>query len=146
MLALSFAACHQKKMAETASVSPAATSAQAENKEVIEDAVVETGADITATGAMYTVDSMTVKDNILSVFVKYSGGCKEHSWDLISNGMYAKSMPPQLTVCLKHTNNGDACRELIMKEIKFNIAKLKYASSKTTVIKIGDKQVRYTVE
>jgi hypothetical protein len=85
-----------------------------------------------------------VNENILSVYVNYSGGCKPHVFDLVSNGMYSKSLPPQISVCLKHANNGDACRKLIMRELKFDISKLKYAGNKTVVVKLGDKEVNYT--
>jgi len=94
---------------------------------------------MTSTGAPYKVDSISIDGDILSVFVNYSGGCKEHTFDLVSNGMYAKSMPPQISVVLKHTNNGDNCRELVMKELKFDVSPLKYKGGNVTVIKLGDK-------
>lgn len=143
LLSVSLFSCHHKKMTDSAKTETKATAPE-EVKEIIPQVTVDATADMVNTGARYTVDSIALNSNMLSVFVKYSGGCKEHTWDLKSNGMYAKSLPPQISVCLTHTNNGDACRELIIKEIKFDIAKLKHPNNKTVVVKLGDKQVTYT--
>ncbi|MGZ4061154.1 MAG: hypothetical protein ACXVPU_19135, partial [Bacteroidia bacterium] len=97
-----------------------------------------------STGSPYNVDSLAVNGDILSIFVNYGGGCKEHTFELVSDGMYSKSLPPQISVCLKHTNNSDNCRKLVMRELKFNISKLKYTGSKTVTIKLVDKQINYS--
>lgn len=144
-----FIACHKKQINQTASTTTASTAAS-ENKEPkasllpeIKNAIVNPETDMANTGALYTVDSMKVTEDTLSVFVNYSGGCKVHSFDLYSNGMYAKSLPPQLSLCLKHTDNGDACRMLIMEELKFNVNNLKYAGKSSVVLKLGDKRATY---
>jgi hypothetical protein len=140
-----FIGCHKKPLNKTADRS--ATVEKTENKQAaspeVKSAIVDAGTDMAASGAMYNVDSMTINNDTLSIFVNYSGGCKEHTFDLYSNGMYAKSLPPQLSLCLKHTNNGDACRKLIMKELKFNVSNLKYAGKKTVVLKLGENKVTY---
>jgi hypothetical protein len=73
------------------------------------------------------IDSLTIQGDILSVFIAYGGGCKIHEFDL-----YAVSGPNSTVVpealFLRHQNNGDQCRKLIMKELKFNIAKIKPGS------------------
>lgn len=141
--ALLFYSCHKKQITQATNEKTGVN--QAEIPE-IKNAVVNAEADMTNTGAMYTVDSMKIDNDVLSVFVNYSGGCKDHSFDLYSNGMYAKSLPPQLSLCLKHTNNGDACRKLIMKELKFNVSNLKYAGKNTVILKLGDKRVTYATK
>jgi hypothetical protein len=138
-------ACHKKEMSKTGRST--STSAQ-ENKNTlpkIKDATIDAGIDVMNTGAAYHIDSTQVNGDILSVFVNYSGGCQEHSFELYSNGMYAKSLPPQLLLCLRHDNKEDACRELINQELKFNIIKLKYPGKNTVILKLGDKQrITYT--
>ena len=109
----------------------------------IKNVIIDTQTDISNTGANYAIDSLKINGDVLSVFVNYSGGCKTHSFDLVSNGMYAKSLPPQLTLCLRHTANDDNCRKLVMEELKFNIAKAQSPGSKKLLIKLGDKQVMY---
>jgi hypothetical protein len=109
----------------------------------IDNIFVDASADISSTGAMYRIDSVKIIRDVLSVFVNYSGGCKEHHFDLISNGVYTKSSPPQIALCLKHINNEDMCRKLIMKELKFNISKIKCKGSKSLLVKIGEQSVEY---
>ena len=137
--------CHDKAATASANSNSAAAAGNTKQADAatVKAVTVDPAADMTATGAAYTVDSISIKENILSVFVSYSGGCKEHAFELLSNGMYAKSLPPQISVVLKHTNNGDNCRELVMKELKFDVSALKYKSGNTTVIRLGDKKANY---
>lgn len=146
--ALLFYGCHKKQITQTTNTSSPSEKNGVNQTAIpeIKNAIVNTEIDMTNTGGMYTVDSMKIDNDVLSVFVNYSGGCKEHSFDLYSNGMYAKSLPPQLSLCLKHTNNGDACRKLIIKELKFNISNLKYAGKNTVILKLGDKRVTYATK
>ena len=132
VLSIVVAACHKKGMTKTADNSPKANEVK-----------VDATADMSATGGAYKLDSLSLKGDELSVFVNYSGGCKEHSFELISNGMYAKSLPPQLMLCLKHTSNDDMCKKLVMQELKFNISKIKYQGGKSVVVKLGEKSVNY---
>lgn len=141
-----FSACHKKEMTKTTAI----PKSEQENKNtisVIKDATIDPTVDVLNTGAAYNIDSMKINGDILSLFINYSGGCKEHSFELFSNAMYAKSLPPQLSLCLRHTNNGDSCRELVNQEIKFNVSKLKYPGKNTLILKLGDKQrVTYTIK
>ena len=140
-----FVSCHKKELSGSAA-SPAASSAATDKgSQGVKSVTVDSQTDMSNTGASYTVDSLAIKGNILSVFVNYSGGCQEHSFELLSDGLIAKSMPPQVTVCLRHNNNGDACRKLVMQELKFDVSAVKYKSGDgTTVIKLGDKRITCT--
>jgi len=131
------------KTITTTTTTTGSTTTASQTQTSVKSASVDPQADMSVTGAAYNVDSISLSGDVLSVFVNYSGGCKDHSFELISNGMYAKSMPPQVSVILKHTNNGDNCRKLVMEELKFNVAALRYNGGKTTVIKMGDKKVTY---
>ena len=125
ILLLTGTSCHQKKLAKT--------TPDAEVKMVI----VDQNYNVKDSIVNYTIDSAKTNGDILSLFINYSGGCKTHSFDLYSNSLYAKSLPPQTTVYLKHKNNGDACRELIIEELRFNISQLKYSGKKTVIINVG---------
>lgn len=146
--AVLFFSCHKKQISQTNTSSAVVSTEKSETKATaaqpeVKNAIVNAETDMTNTGSMYNVDSIKVTNDTLSVFVNYSGGCKEHSFELYSNGMYAKSLPPQLSLCLRHTGNGDACRKLIMQELKFNINNLKYPGKNTVVLKLGDKKATY---
>jgi hypothetical protein len=144
-------ACHKKAITNsTANITPTnSTSNPTQNSTTseIKSVTIDPEAEMVNTGAVYVVDSLKINEDTLSVFVNYSGGCKEHSFELISRGMYTKSLPPQISVCLRHVNNEDACRMVVMKELKFNIAKLKHPTSKTVVVKLGNEhRINYTTK
>jgi hypothetical protein len=136
-----FSACHHKDLTSTTGASK--THATTINAGGIKEVVIDATLNIYAIGAYYKMDSMEINNDTLSVFVAYSGGCKEHDWSLFTNGVYNKVHPPEITICLKHNNNGDACRQIIKKELKFNIAKLKYRRKKTVVVILGGNEVDY---
>jgi hypothetical protein len=123
--------CHKKAIT--------ANNAVAETKK----AILDPNADMTATGTSYKVDSLAMNANILSVFVNYSGGCKDHSFELFSDGMYAKSIPPQLRLCLKHEANNDECKKPVKQELKFDVTDLKTKGGKTLILIIGEKRVSW---
>ena len=84
----------------------------------------------------YNINSVTIAGDILSLNISYTGGCNEHSFELISNGLYAKSLPPQITVYLKHQSHDDTCEKIIEKTITYDISKLQYPGQHTLLIKI----------
>ena len=136
-----FVACNRKKIASAETIAPSLKAANNASSE-IKNVIVDSNLDIaTIGGALTNVDSLAIKGDVLSVFVNYSGGCKDHSFELYSNGMYAKSLPPKLTLFLKHTDNEDGCRSLINQELKFNISAVKYTSSLS--LKVGSKFIKY---
>ena len=68
----------------------------------------------------------TIHDSTLTISVSYSGGCKNHDFQLIGSKMIQKSLPPIRGIMLIHHSNNDDCRELIERDLKFNISNLKY--------------------
>ena len=138
-----FGACHKKELPKT-SVKDKLSPEKTITSTVIKDAIINPDVDMSNTGNAYTIDSLKIIADVLSVFVSYPGCCTENSFELYSNGMYAKSLPPQLSLCLKHTSKGDPCRRLVTQELKFNILKLKYPGKNTVILKLGDtKRVTY---
>lgn len=78
-------------------------------------------------GAKFSVDTAFVsKENILEIRVKYSGGCREHNFNLYTSKAYMKSMPPQLKLFLTHDNHSDHCRDLISQNLYFDISGARY--------------------
>jgi hypothetical protein len=139
-----FFTCHKRSINKSLATTTEKSEKQADIP--VKNVIVDAETDMADKGALYTIDSIKINEDILSVYVNYSGGCESHSFELYSNDMYAKSMPPQLSLCLRHTNNNDNCRELISKELKFNVANLKYAGKSTVVLKLADKKITYLVK
>ena len=73
-----------------------------------------------------TVTSATLDGNILSLDIEYSGGCEDHSYELVGSAAVMKSLPAKRAIKLIHNSNGDSCREFISETIKFDIQSLAY--------------------
>ena len=82
--------------------------------------------DVMQESAQITVTSATLDGNILSLEVEYSGGCADHTYDLIGSEGVMKSLPAKRAIKLIHNSNDDSCRELISETIKFDIRPLAY--------------------
>lgn len=85
--------------------------------------------DVTQESAETTIKSAKLEGNILTLSVEYSGGCNDHSFELIGSEAVMKSMPPKRSVKLVHNSNGDSCRELLSETIKFDIRALAFAQT-----------------
>lgn len=98
-----------------------------------------------AGSAPFAIENITLSKNLLSINIKYSGGCNEHLFQLVGHKMVSKSEPPQRSVHLFHNNNGDSCREIIQDILVFDISALAYENRETTLdIEGFDKKIKYT--
>ena len=84
----------------------------------------------------FTLLESNVEGDNLILLVEYGGGCREHEWKLKTNGAYAKSLPPQITLNLEHNANGDMCRALLTDTIEFNIKPVRYPSTMELDVRI----------
>lgn len=94
-----------------------------------------------SSGAKFSIDTVAMaggSSDVLEIKVKYSGGCREHDFKLVSGKRYMKSMPPQLKLVLVHNNNQDHCRNLISRTLRFNISDIKYAGQKKLLLSVND--------
>lgn len=76
----------------------------------------------------------TIDGDVLTLKVNYSGGCEEQLFDLVGSSIVMKSFPPQREVTLVRNARGDACRELITKELTFDVSELAYLRQKGELI------------
>ena len=72
----------------------------------------------------YIIQSAEIKDSVLTINLSYTGGCKDHNFELMFNGMYMKSLPRKASLYLKHKSNGDICKKLILLELKYNLSSI----------------------
>ena len=73
----------------------------------------------------YTINAATIKDDILSVDVSYSGGCETHAFTLVAEEQFLESFPVQLRVSLAHNANSDTCEALITEHHHFDLTSIK---------------------
>lgn len=88
--------------------------------------------------ARFTVDKMEMDGSKLHLSVSYSGGCEEHIFNLYTNGSYAKSYPPQLTLFLEHIDNNDRCRAMITKELVFDVTGIEYPGTNELMLRLNN--------
>jgi hypothetical protein len=98
--------------------------------------VVDRNADL-STSDNYTLWQADVEDGYLTTVVNYSGGCKEHKFAMFSNGMWAKSNPPQLNLFLHHNANEDNCRAFIYDTLRFDLTNAIYPGANQVLLKIN---------
>lgn len=102
-----------------------------------------------AKGDAFTIQDMSVKGDSLHIAVQYSGGCQDHTFEMITHGNMLKSLPPQLPLYLEHQGNGDNCRSLITKKLAYDLKPLRTQSGKKVKVFVNDdksKMVEYTWE
>jgi hypothetical protein len=67
----------------------------------------------------------SIRNDLLTLTVGYSGGCKEHEFQLFVWKGIAKSNPPRAELLLSHNGNGDLCEAYITQELKFDLTAFK---------------------
>jgi hypothetical protein len=69
----------------------------------------------------YQIRSAEVVQQQLHIEVSYSGGCEGHVFELFTDGLLMKSLPPKQNFFLKHYANKDACEELFTETLVFDL-------------------------
>jgi hypothetical protein len=112
--------------------------------EIIESIIVQQGFVKPETSAMTDILKTSIEGNILTIEVSYSGGCNEHVFKLYFDGSYMKSLPPKVNFILTHFNNGDVCRSIVEKTLKFDISKAQYVGGKEMMVTVeGSEEMKY---
>jgi hypothetical protein len=95
--------------------------------------------DLNTESAAVDILSAEIKGTSIQLVVSYSGGCAEHSFRLIGSAVLTKSLPPQRSVKLIHTNNGDQCKKMITDTLLFDVTPLANNASKdkSVVLNLG---------
>lgn len=74
-----------------------------------------------------TIRSAEVRGDSLELTVNYGGGCREHSFLLLSDAAWMESNPVQVGVKLSHDAKGDFCDALLSRTLRFDLTPLKVA-------------------
>lgn len=83
--------------------------------------------------------SAEVVDSVLHVTVSYSGGCREHSFELVWPEAIIMIFPPQFNVILLHDSNNDLCEAAITETLIFELSENGLGLSKDvfSLMKLG---------
>jgi hypothetical protein len=86
----------------------------------------------------FKVSHLDIKDSILTMVVSYSGGCKDHEFEMWAGKNYMKSMPPQLNLFLKHEANDDLCKAMKFDTLRFDVSPVKYQNQNAVILRFNN--------
>lgn len=92
----------------------------------------------------YTIRNARIEGDLLLFDCNFHGLCAEHSFDLIFDGMYMKSLPMKAVLYLQHTTQ-DTCMKNVSYSFKYNMAPLLPPGQKELIIHLFgfDQELRY---
>jgi len=108
-----------------------------ENNEV--KAVLKTDKNFKPDGkpADYTIDTAYVIDNNLIIITSYTGGCGQHSFDLVWTGVFYKSLPAKAPLQLIHKSTNENCKDAKKYTLICDISGLKQPKNKLILLLSG---------
>lgn len=74
-----------------------------------------------------TITSATVQNDTLELSVNYGGGCRAQSFLLLSDAAWMESYPVQVGVRVARDAQGDNCKALLSRILRFDLTPLKAA-------------------
>lgn len=83
-----------------------------------------------------SINAAEIKEDVLTLSLNYHGGKGIHSFDLYFDGIIMKSMPPQVSLFLKHIHTQENCEKLITETVSFDIKKLQMGKTGTVIIRL----------
>jgi hypothetical protein len=79
----------------------------------------------------YTLNDIRVNENYITVNVSFSGGCRNHVFNLIAKEYFGDSSRPEVKLVLSHDSNFDPCESYVTEDHIFSVLPLKYAFIKS---------------
>ncbi|QRN95687.1 hypothetical protein JRI60_42650 [Archangium violaceum] len=92
------------------------------------------------------IQSLELQGDTLVAKVMHSGGCKEHTYDLLWKGDFQKTAAggSQAELVLAHDANGDACEALLNRTASFDLGPLKQRWREQYKSEHGTIELRFT--
>jgi len=99
----------------------------------------------------WTFLSHRVEGDTLVLDVQYGGGCREHRFALLIDPAFMESHPVQVAARLAHDADGDLCRALLTRTLRYDLMPLRehltasYGAGRgAVVIGLGGRRITYT--
>ncbi|WP_257452598.1 hypothetical protein [Archangium lipolyticum] len=92
------------------------------------------------------IKGLELQGDTLVASVMHSGGCKEHTYDLLWKGDFQKTAAgaAQAELVLAHDANGDACEALLNRTASFDLGPLKQRWREQNKSEHGAVELRFT--
>ena len=75
-------------------------------------------------GDFFKINSAERLGGLILINVTYGGGCKDHEFEVIWDGIIYNDNPCQFNLLITHNGNNDGCKALITKDIAINLKEL----------------------
>lgn len=86
----------------------------------------------------YSIDSLTIDNNCLVIWVTYSGGCGDADFEMYYTDRIIETNPPKTKLRLQLTDN-DPCRAIVQQKLFYNLSFFDdYAADKGLLIELVD--------
>ena len=72
-------------------------------------------------GANYAIKNVIRENDFIKIDLSYSGGCKQHLFEIIWDGIVFTDDPCHMNLLLIHDDNNDSCEALVNKTIIINL-------------------------
>jgi hypothetical protein len=72
----------------------------------------------------FVLDSVIFDCDSINIIVSYSGGCKQHTFEIIWSETLSDTEPPQTGLIILHDANDDACEAYITETLTFSVSDL----------------------
>ena len=89
----------------------------------------------------------------LRLFMRYGGGCRDHTFALLVSRAFMESQPPVLRARIAHDANGDMCKALIQETLEVNLQPVRQhyennygAGAASLVLDIDGQRVTYAFQ
>ena len=69
----------------------------------------------------FLIEKVKRVNDKLIIDVKYAGGCADHDFDIVWDGIVNLSSPQKVNLLLKHNSNGDKCEALLSNSIQVDL-------------------------
>ena len=76
------------------------------------------------TGEFYSINEVKREGDSININLSYSGGCKQHDFQIIWDGIVYTDNPCRMNLLLIHNSNNDGCEALITETISVNLKEL----------------------
>lgn len=107
-------------------------------KEEVKKVIIDAAREIAeAKQKSYSINSFSIQADTLILEVTYTGGCGQNSFQLYSNGLLMKSLPPQINVYLEHSIENETCKKEIKRTLKFDISPLRKPGNPKIILNIN---------
>lgn len=77
----------------------------------------------TNTGDSFKINSAKRINDILEISISYSGGCKQHNFEVLWDGVVYTDPPCYMNLLIIHNANNDNCEALITETISIDLKK-----------------------